>query len=196
MISEISRRSDIEPASRGQSLVEMAMWLTVIIFLVGGMVDVVLFGLQVVKVNAGARAGARLAVDLDPTVSDGLGCTATQDFYTLIECITDDTLKREGVSLGGSQDDIVISVVTLQGGAVTARSTESYMGNQATRMTDGELSSRAAGGPDSGMVVVEVFHNYVPFLGLRFIQGLLTPIQNGLPAYAMATMPLPDAAPS
>ncbi len=174
----------------------MALWLTIILFLVGGMVDVVLYGLQVVKVNAGARAGARLAVDLDPTVRDGLGCTATQDFYTLIRCITDDTLKREGVTLGGSQDDIVISVVTFQGGAVTARNTESYLGTQGTRMTDGELIARAAGGPDSGMVVVEVFHNYVPFLALRFLQGLVNPIQNGLPAYAMATMPLPDAAPS
>lgn len=183
-------------SAKGQSLVEMAMWLTLILFLVGGMVDVVLYGLRVVKVNAGARAGARLAVDLDPSVRDSLGCQSTSDFYTLIECITDDILKREGVSLGGSQDDIVISVVTLQGGVVTARNTESFLGNQGSRMTDGEVVSRAGGGPDSGMVVVEVYHNYVPYLGLRFIQGLLTPIQSGIPAYAMATMPLPDAAPS
>ncbi len=169
--------------------------LTVILFLVGGMVDVVLYGLRVVKVNAGARAGARLAVDLDPTVRDGLGCTTTQDFYTLVQCITDDTLKREGVTLGGSQDDILISVVTIEGGAVTSRSMEPLFGNQTTRMTDPEIAARVAGGPDAGIAVVEVFHNYIPFLGLRFIQGLLNPIQNGIPAYAMSMMPLPDAAP-
>ena len=180
---------------KGQSLVEMALWLTVIIFLVGGMVDVVLYGLQVVKVNAGARAGARLAVDLDPTVRDGLGCATTQDFYRLVQCITDDTLRREGVTLGGSQDDILISVVTIQGGVVAARTTERYLNNQTSRMSDSVISSRAAGGPDSGVAVVEVFHDYTPFLGLRFIQGLLSPIQTGIPAYAMAMMPLPDAAP-
>ena len=174
----------------------MALWLTLIIFLVGGMVDVVLYGLQVVKVNAGARAGARLAVDLDPSgPPDGLGCATTQDFYTLVQCITDDTLKREGVTLGGSQDDIVISCVTIQGGAVTDRKIVPYFGNQGSRMSSAEIAARAAGGPDTGVAVVEVYHNYTPFLGLRFIQGLLSPIQNGIPAYAMAMMPLPDAAP-
>lgn len=92
-------------------------------------------------------------------------------------------------------DDVVISVVTLQGGVVTARNTKSYLGNQGTRITDGEIAARGSGGPDTGVVVVEVFHSYTPSLGLRFLQGLLTPIQGGLPAYALAMMPLPDAAP-
>ena len=190
-------REKMRPSGRkGQSLVEMALWLTLIMFLVGGMVDVVLYGLQVVKVNAGARAGARLAVDLDPNAPrDGKDCSSTGDFYTLVWCITDDTLKREGVTLEGSQDDIVVSVVTLQEGAVTKRNTEAFLSNQSPRMSNEEISARAGAVSGAGVAVVEVFHNYTPFLGLRFIQGLLTPIQNGIPAYAMAMMPLTDAAP-
>jgi hypothetical protein len=119
---------------RGQSLVELALAMPVLLIMLSGLLE---FGFalnQYLNALDAAREGARFAADGDPTkrdVDNTVGsptygqvvyigdCTQTSDYYHLASCVAQNTMAP--VPLNPATDDIVISVFRVLNGNVFGR---------------------------------------------------------------------------
>lgn len=110
----------------GQSLVEIALALPVLLIMLTGMLE---FGFalnQYLNALDAAREGARFASDGDPLLRDAatplpppaLDC-ATTDFYVQAACVALETMAP--VPLDPTRDDVVISVFRVLAGQVVGR---------------------------------------------------------------------------
>ncbi len=116
--------------SRGQSLVELALFLPILLIMVSGLAEIGILANQYINVIEAAREGARYGVDADPMqrelVPDPYGfepqvsnmeCEddpstpqgATTDFYAKVACVVIRAVQPAVLSL--DDDEIVISVV-------------------------------------------------------------------------------------
>jgi hypothetical protein len=113
----------------GQSLVEMALALPVMLIMISGLIE---FGFalnQYLNTLDAAREGARFVSDLDPLDRDLTGtvpgiptntdCATTGDFYMLAACVANRTM--EPVDFFTGTDDVVISVFRVLSGTVIDR---------------------------------------------------------------------------
>ncbi len=155
----------------GQSLVEMALMLTILLLILSGLVEFGFWMLDYSNVVMATRNAARFAVDNDHTYlraecqpwnSKDPTCNpwdpsfdetvCNEDFYCKISRLTQQTMEQHAppVQLDPTLgDDIVISVFTFTegvGSVVTDRHPNpsgywSYFGNQGSRMSNADIQN-------------------------------------------------------
>ncbi len=117
---------------KGQSLVELALAMPVLLVMLSGLLE---FGFalnQYLNALDAAREGARYGADGDPTkrdmakdgsgtlrVTDAIDCTQSIDYYKLAACVAKNTMAP--VPLNPATDDIVISIFRVLSGRVYGR---------------------------------------------------------------------------
>jgi Flp pilus assembly protein TadG len=164
--------------TRGQSLVETAFLLPILLILLSGLIEFGFMINQYMTVLDAERNAARFAVDgsYDHTDADP-NCTTTRDFYRQTACLLLQELSQEqpAITLNTSTDDIVISAFAMTtGGSLSARfpssSGWSYYGNHTSTVSDATLASKFdASANNDGYVLVEVFYTYHQILRLPWI---------------------------
>ncbi|MBL8056957.1 MAG: pilus assembly protein [Anaerolineales bacterium] len=111
--------------SRGQSLVEFALFLPILVMLLGGLVELGLGLNRFINIIEAAREGARYGSDLQPDPRlDGrdlvniggqdvsnMDCESTRDFYGKIACVVQQA--ADPAVLNDQTDDIVITVARI-----------------------------------------------------------------------------------
>ncbi len=200
---------------RGQSLLELALSLTVMLIIFGGLVEIgFLIGQYSLLVQA-ARNGARYAIDFEHTDIEPActpvrtpACTdavCVRDFY----CATANTVERNLSYLGDTstpldptRDDIIVSVFTIRRGVgVVIRYPTpygwSYYGNERSQFTNSDverlIAERGLSYMDMGAVLVEIVYYYHHRLGLPW----MTPfIPNPKRLHVYSFMPQDSAAPT
>lgn len=115
---------------RGQSLVELAIFLPILLMILGGLVEFGFAFNEYINVVEATREGARAGVDGDPAqrdldtngrsktncedIRDGSGnlvSAATTDYYARIVCVIENAMEPVSLDPATSYDDIVITVV-------------------------------------------------------------------------------------
>jgi hypothetical protein len=118
-LRKLLRQTPGRRKSRGQSLVELALFLPILLILLSGLVEFG-FGLnRYVNVVEATREGARSGVDGDPALRDlifsggaavsNTDCDTSRDYYSQIACRVE--RAAQPVTLDPAQDDIIITVV-------------------------------------------------------------------------------------
>jgi hypothetical protein len=163
---------------RGQSLVETAFLLPILLILLSGLLEFGFMLNQYMTVLDAERNAARFAVDgsYDHTDADP-NCATTRDFYRQTACLLLQELSQEqpAITLNPATDDIVISAFAMTtGGTLSARFPSSngwsYYGNDNSTISDATLASKFDASADNdGYVLVEVFYTYHQILRLPWI---------------------------
>lgn len=189
--------------SSGQSLVEIAIALPVLIILFTGMLE---FGFMLnfyLSLLDATREAARFASGTDPFVTNPATGVKTDDpnFYStsaslvrgaLDPKIVDPSYKGRRLILDSTVDDVIVTVFCVNGGTAYSypKSGAYHLYNNVpsdfsiTRIQDTYVNDA----PNAGLVVVEVRYHYRPVVGV-FYNGLI-----GLRAHTI--MPLNAADPS
>ncbi|MGQ0602639.1 MAG: TadE/TadG family type IV pilus assembly protein [Anaerolineales bacterium] len=100
--------------SRGQSLVELALFLPILLILLSGLVELGFALNRYVNVVESVREGARYGVDQDPATRDlvsgvsNMTCASTLDFYAKVACVIQQTAAP--ITLDAAKDEIIITV--------------------------------------------------------------------------------------
>lgn len=134
-------RANRTESQRGQSLVEIAIFLPIFILLIAGVAEMGWYLNRYLNLLDASREAARNAADRDPIgtgVADDfnaaynrkfnhnspgydpgalIDCNATTETYSAIACYVQDNLPDE-LDPENGYDDIVISAFTIRGGAV------------------------------------------------------------------------------
>ena len=130
-------------SERGQSLVEIAIFLPIFILLIAGIAEMGWYINRYLNMLDASREAARLAADKDPfgngtsvgnpvynpqynanspsyNPAAPIDCDTTTDTYAVIACYTEESLIGVGVpfSRTNGYDDIIISAFTIKGGRV------------------------------------------------------------------------------
>jgi len=135
-------------SERGQSLVEIAIFLPIFILLIAGIAEMGWYLNRYLNMLDASREAARLAADRDPfgngtngttgagpnpaynpqynyhsplfNLATTIDCGTTKDTYAVIACYAEESLIGVGVpfSRTNGYDDIIISAFTIKGGRV------------------------------------------------------------------------------
>ena len=196
---------------RGQSLVEMALALPLLILVMAGTLEIGMYFNDYLTLNDAVREGARYSADNDYlNVDPNNDCGVTVDFYKQAACLVKQNMH--GVTFDPARDDIVVSAVSVKDGQVVARYPSangwSYCGNGlggAGCVPAASLYSNAAilarlsqdaafsTAPATGLVIVEIYHVHHQFLGL--VPPGFPFIPQEVVQHAYTIMPLPSATP-
>ena len=174
---------------RGQSLVELALFLPVFLILIVGVAEMGFYLNHYINLLDATREGARFGADLDPmagnynpafnhnsgSYSSGAtySCDTTQEFYTVVACYTEENMSEQFDPANG-YDDIVISAFTVKDGAVLYRFPQdsaekgfSYEGNQVSRFSNADVNNLVGSyTPKQGFLIVEIFWQHRQALAL------------------------------
>ena len=176
--------------TKGQSLVEFALTLPVLLMLLAGLTE---FGFMLnyyLSLVDASREVARLFSNYDHEfVAPDTGRTfyeiaADQVVLVLEPSDTNDTTRK--IEIAGNlidpeknhPNDIIISVYSVSGGTATPLNVYNWSGHQTSRLDTAEINSRLTGAtpPNSGVLVVEIFYNYEQVLGLPWLEMLPDPM--------------------
>ncbi|MGA9533624.1 MAG: TadE/TadG family type IV pilus assembly protein [Anaerolineales bacterium] len=206
---------------RGQSFVEFAILLPLLLLMLSGLVEFGFMLNQYLDLIDATREVARFASDEDP-VHDSSGSfnpnpsvPPMSDVYGRVWANSDRALNMGGqISLDPSTDDVIVSLFAVNFSAVSARYPTAIgsnggengwqrWGNHTSQFSSGDMqtavtnSVTANGGnlpPNTGVVLVEIFYDYHMIMGLPWITAFV-PNPVTLHAYAMmpnvATEPTP-----
>ncbi len=224
----MSKRAGFLRSESGQSMVELALALPLLLLILVGVVEIGMYYNTYLTLVDGTRESARFLADLDYLNVDLSGNTncntntppTTTDFFIQGAC---EVLNNSyGIKFDYTTDDIVVSAVTVKDGNIVARypndgnSVHSNGGNPANGWSycrniiktgcvpaaslfdNAALNARISSftgtsAPDTGLVVIEVYHLHRQFLGL--IPPGLAFLPQAVMIHAYTIMPLPSAAP-
>jgi hypothetical protein len=217
LVRLISRRGQ-RPRERGQSMVEMALALPILLLILAGAVEIGMYYNTYLTLVDATREAARYSANGSPVfASMDNNCTTTEDFFKKAACLVMQNLP--GVTFDPVRDDIVISVILIRHGQVYARyiNTALQTGEQgwsrceslpitgdagcvraASRFPNSVIQARldqfpgAATAPKSAYVLVELYHVHHQFLGL--IPPGLTFLPQEVVMHAYSIMPVPAIA--
>ncbi|MBN1139000.1 MAG: pilus assembly protein [Anaerolineae bacterium] len=154
----------IHKRDRGQSLVEVALVLPLLVVLLAGLVEVVFFARNYLALleatREGARIGARGAANYDNGEIDTL---VRQD------------LSRQGIDLATGLVDVIIVRADVGPGRVINSYTAVAMhgSGQPVYLSETKLLERLqAGDPQSRFVAVELYYNHQPVLRLPLVSAV------------------------
>jgi hypothetical protein len=190
----------IKQENKGQSLVELAIFLPIIFMLLSGLIEFGFLLNQYINMMDGPREAARFATDIAPYKKSGTSTIDDPEFYTALEKIAESSIRPYNLDL--AMDDVVISVFSIKNGAVFARYPQDIAtvapskagewhltGNHDSNFTIGMIQDRLdITAPNSGMVLVELFYNYHQTLALPWLTVWL-PDPILLSSYAIAPVP-------
>ncbi len=149
-------------AAIGQSLVELAIAIPILITLLVGVVEVVFACHTYLVLLDAASIGARIG--------------AVGSFYSdsSVYALVQQTLAREGYS-PGSLVDVIVVRANVDGASVTGYATNNILGSGRTPvLTQSVLASRLrSGDPASRVVGVEVVYNHEQLLKVPFLSRLI-----------------------
>lgn len=199
--SPVTRRRSLHK-TKAQSLVEFAITLPIIIILLSGVVE---FGFALnfyLSLLDASRQAARWGSNLDPFNTNGTdnytfySNVAAEARYNLDPSVLNPSYEGRSITLDPNIDDVVVSVFSVDGTTVTRYPTAGsyHLFNNVspifdeTRITDNLVT----GAPNSGVLVVEVHHNYHQVLNLPWLTPFV-PDPMYLRAYSI--MPLSAAEP-
>ena len=161
--------------SRGQSIVEFMVLLPILIMMLSGLIEFGFLLNHYLDLIDGAREIARFGANLDPLLPEEFvtDCNDTTYFYRLLRCLADQTFDEQ-VILNASTDDLVISAFAVKDGAVIQRWPDadgwSYYNNHVTKLPTADINGMLdVNAPATGMVLIEVYHDYNMILGLPWI---------------------------
>jgi Flp pilus assembly protein TadG len=195
--------------SKGQSLVEFAISLPIIILLFSGVIEygfVLNFYLSLLDAT---RESARFYSNADPFLADGV--TDDPAFYagaaamvraSLDPQVVNPSYEGRRIVLDQNADDVIISVYRSSGGNVVHTNTTPYhlYNNFEPIFTDefGNIDSLiesrlVSGSPNAGILLVEVHYNYHQVLGLPWLAPF---VPDPLHLRAYTIMPLNAAEPA
>jgi hypothetical protein len=147
----------------GQSLIEVALTLPLLVFLFFGLVEVAFLARTYLGIleasREGARVGARGSANFDDT-----------EIRTLV--LQD--LSRQGYTTATGLTDVIVVRAQINGPYATINSL-SHMtgGNGTSHLTQAVLESRLqAGDPQGRLVAVEIFYDYRPLLGFPLLSDI------------------------
>jgi len=228
-------------ASRGQSMLEFALFLPVLLILLAGLIEIGAYANVYMLYLDASREGARFGSNVDPELTvqhpfdyrtgnppfpDVTTMTPaelravcnngeTTNFYYEVAC-----LAFQNIPLGSLDpsrgDDVVVSVIGVQNGAIVHRwplpshrnPTDhayhfrgadgdhycwSLYGVRESDLANSDLAGQLrSGAPDTGFVIVEIYHSQDHFTGL-FTIGEFIP--NPIPFRAYSVFPVSAAEP-
>jgi len=148
----MGKRSSFSKRTKGQSFVELAIVLPLLLFLLIGFVEVGALVYSYLSMLDVAREAARFASEHDPTVLEGPGAGGYCEddylhFYQDSACVIVGAGFNPDLVLNPATDDVTISVFTIDDNLVTDRLPNdgdgvwSLYGDNWTRNCDGSLKS-------------------------------------------------------
>jgi hypothetical protein len=192
---------------KGQSFVELAIVVSILLLLLSGMVEFGNLLNQYVNLVDGAREGARFGSNLDPfDHADPTYGTLRTAFFTDIDLVIEGagTALNAGalapILLDPARDDVLISFVGVAGGGTIFRrwpaseGAWSKYGNHTTQLSDSEIQANfSSAAPNSGAVIVEIFYSYDQLLKMPFFTVV---VPDPIPVHTYVIMPLSAAEPT
>jgi len=154
----------IRTRSRGQSLVELALVLPLLVLLLGGLVETVFYVRNYLALLEASREGARI----------GARGSASYD-NSEIDALVQQDLSRQGIdTTTGLVDVIIVRAEVGPGEAVTNYSAvRMHDSSQPVYLTQSKLHERLqAGDPKARLVAVELYYNHQPILGLPLVSAI------------------------
>ena len=170
---------DPKVGQRGQSLVELALFMPIFIIVISGIVEMGYYFIGFLRVLDATREAARFASDLDPSwnynssyiydhnsprfereLDVTTDCNNVFDLWGSTACYA---AEQAGGLRDNGYDDIVLSAYSIRDGVVVRQYPEdnsngfSLTGNQVTLKDGAALATSYAGAPPDGIVVVEIF---------------------------------------
>ncbi|MGA7193176.1 MAG: TadE family protein [Anaerolineales bacterium] len=199
--------------SRGQSLVEMAITLPVLLMLFSGMVELGFMLNFYLSLQDATRYAAREYSNGDPFNADPdtarnspnwFYIDAASTVYGQLAPISNDNDTSVKTQLNGATDDVIITVYSVEGSTVVTIPTtfncsskdSSYhlYCHEASAVTAATITHSTAGLsgsiPCQGILVVEVYEEYHQVLGLPWMAPMGSPLM-----HAETIMPLPAVEP-
>jgi hypothetical protein len=186
----------------GQSFIELAIILSVLIMMLAGVVEFGYLLNQYITLVEGTRETARSASKGDPFTAPGNGIV-NQDFLDRVSIATEGGFIGSQPILGSLnpieldptiKDDIVISIFTFANGNVIRYPSAtgwSRHGNQVSRFSNADIAAKlVAGSPNTGAILIEVYYHYHQILNL--LEGWTGPLL----VHAYSIMPLSAAEPT
>ncbi|HAE58816.1 MAG TPA: hypothetical protein DCG54_04725 [Anaerolineae bacterium] len=202
-----------QKGQRGQSFIELALVLSLLIFMLVGVVEFGYMLNQYITLVEGTREVARVASKGEPFVDPAAGDFRVRpDFLERIAILVDGGVVDTNQILGSIhplaldpaiEDDLVISVFSFDGTAVkrfneNGESSDGWSrhNNRSSRFTNAEIAQKITitgypgGAPNTGAILIEVYYHYNQILNL--LQGWTGPIE----LHAFSIMPLSAAEPT
>ena len=113
-------RHERRARERGQSMVELALSLPILLLILAGAVEVGMYYNTYLTLIDATRESARYSANGSPVfVSSDTNCATTEDFFKKAACLVLQNLP--GVTFDPVRDDIVVSVVLIRGGQIYDR---------------------------------------------------------------------------
>jgi Flp pilus assembly protein TadG len=184
--------------SLGQSIVEFAVLLPLLIMMLSGLIE---FGFMLnyyLDLIDAAREAARFAANDDPLHNDATGVYQDPNpgFYLRTQTVTLQSLTIGSggqITLNPATDDVVISAFSVLAGTVDHRfpsgTGEVSLYSNKTSELDTATDINPAldiNAPNTGMVAVEIFYDYHMILGLPWIRAF---VPDPVTLYAYSIMP-------
>jgi hypothetical protein len=209
-------RSAAQRGQRGQSMVELAVFLPIFILIIAGIAEMGWYLNVYLNLLDATRESARYAADLDPVqnydptynanapgysgaVAD---CDSTVEFYTVIACYTLQNIPYE-LDPSNDYDDIILSAFTIKNGSVyngyrypdyyesVVDKGWSLYGNQISQFSTARINELFDDdSPDQGILIVEIYFMHKQVLALPFFT-IFVPENIGVHVFTM--MPNPTA---
>ncbi len=180
------------PKPKGQSFIELAVVLSILLLLLSGMVEFGNLLNQYITVVDAARTAAREASVADPIADSDI-------FFATVPVVVENSLQPLVLNPDPPfNDDIVISVFSVAQGQTPVRlfgaDGVSRYGNHTSDFTVEMIANRLdAGAPSTGLVLIEIFYSYPQILKLPFFTMV---IPDPIPVHAFSIMPLSAAEPT
>jgi len=197
---------------RGQSLVEVALTLPILLMLLSGLVEFGFILNHYLAIVDATREVARISSNWSHEYVNGDGdsfydVAIGKVVYALEPNDANDTTRKikirenrvncsaDDALTGVCDNEIIISVYGIDSGGASLVAQHHWDDDdprQASRISETVINDRISGIPNTsaGVVVVEVFYNYEQVLGLPWV-----PIQDPLLLYSYTMMPLSSAEP-
>jgi len=208
LLKKLSDSRKTHPRStRGQSLVELAIVLALLLFMVIAIVEYGFMLNQYLNILDAGREAARQASLADPFDDNN---NLDPNFFVRpnlslppsspnnppgVADLVEDYLKP--LTLDPTRDDIVISFFSVSGGSATRFPDSngwSRYGNSVSQFSTADIEARLNGGaPATGVLLVEIFYNYWQTMNLPIFSNV---VPNPIPLYNYAIMPLSAAEPT
>ncbi len=190
----------------GQSLVELALFIPILLMMLSGLVEFGLLLNQYLNLMDGPREGARYGVSISPFT--GIGEDDDIVFYNQITAVVNKSIYP--YQLDPTRDDVIISVVSIRNDDIFRRYPDdasvtstpgqySLYHHKTSKYTDAQIRTMLGtmqipqpGAPDGGAVIVEMYYSYHQALALPW---LLLFVPDPIQLYMSSVTPLPAATP-
>ncbi len=193
-------------STRGQSLVELALVLALLLFMVIAIVEYGFLLNQYLNILDAGREATRQFSVVDPFdeyhnvkesffVRPDLSSPVSSTNLPGVADSVEDFLKP--LTLDPTRDDIVISFFSVGNGSATRFPDSngwSRYHNKVSQFSTADIEERLNGSaPATGVLLVEIFYNYWQTMNLPIFSNV---IPNPIPLYNYAIMPLSAAEPT